>query len=189
MRWNEGGEGDDAPPQGNIRIDPAWQRARLKQSRAEAGLKKLEAASKAPRPKKKDAGEWGNEADVPDLTNVAHVFKLVSRSGKIKVGEDLAGELRGIPAHFKSRNGVSIDSIAEGVLEIWPHLGGGDRAVVKDMMIDTMTHGTKKPTAAELKRLEGRGYSSKIDLGAPPRRDIGGETWEDAKGAFDLPEE
>jgi hypothetical protein len=187
--------GDDSPlPGGNLQIDPEWRAARAEQSRLDAAIKRAEKAAAAPRKPFEGKGDWG-EQEEPDLGNVAHVFQIVSRAGKIKVGEDLAGELRQVPGHYKSKHGTSIDEIAEGLLERYPYLMGGDRAAVKDKLIDTMTRGIKKPkmTAAERKRLEeksweGQGRSTKMDLGEPPRRDIGGETWEDAKGAFDLEE-
>lgn len=79
---------------------------------------------------------WG-ETGAPNLNDPDHLYAIVQRFGRIKPGPDLAGEVRGIPPWAKGKNGASIDSIAEALLDEYPHLG--DRKAVKEQILDGLT--------------------------------------------------
>ena len=83
------------------------------------------------------AGKQGFEHGVPNLDNPKDLYQIVRGAGGVKVGEDLAGELRAIPTWAKNKNGRSLDSIAEGLADEYPHLG--DRAAIKEKIADGLS--------------------------------------------------
>jgi hypothetical protein len=80
-------------------------------------------------------GLW-EETGSPDLNDPDHVAALIQGYGKLRVTEDRVGELRNVPAYFKSKNGLTHEQMAQAILEDYPHLMGGDVGAVSDQVLD-----------------------------------------------------
>jgi hypothetical protein len=105
---------------------------------------------------------WG-ESGTPNLADPEDVYSMVQRWGRIKPGEFLRGEVQALPAWAKSRTGTSIEGIAQGLLDEFPHLGGGDIKQVTEMILDTLTN---YRTLKEQKALKLR--DERLQAGQPP---------------------
>jgi len=78
----------------------------------------------------------GFEHGIPNLADPDDVYSLVQRAGRLKVTEDYAGELRDVSAFFKSKNGTTLDQLAEGLADEYPALG--ERGDIKEQLIGTL---------------------------------------------------
>ena len=76
------------------------------------------------------------EQGIPTLSDPDDVYQLVTSRGKLKITEDLTGELRDVSAFFKSKKGMSLDWMAESIADEYPGLG--TREAVKEKLLDTL---------------------------------------------------
>jgi len=139
----------------------------LEGAQGEIGTPVSPPPAKPPRVPFQRTGEYAGGA--PNLSDPNDVFRVVQAHGKIKVGEDLAGELRDVPPLFKNQHGQSLDRIAESLVDDYPHLGGGDRAVVKEQLLDTMRGYTelRRAQAVKVAREKAGGFDVQASVTGP----------------------
>lgn len=123
---------------------------------------------KAPRAKKDVFGEAG----VPDLTDPDHVSSLVHGYGKIRVTDDLRGELREVPGYFKSPKGTTLDHMAESIVADYPHLG--TREDVKEGLLDTLRrYSTLKREKADRLAKDKIAWQARAKVESTPDKPVG----------------
>ena len=124
----------------------------------------------------------GFEDGAPNLSDPDDVYKIIQAAGRIKTTEDLTGELRDVSGFFKSKKGRTLDEIAAGLEEEYPHLG--DRGEIREKLIDTLRRyqalrADKQAKAMRVPSPE-EGMHTEMRMSTPPKDvPIAPEEWRD----------